>query len=92
MFQVTSLDLKNPPLTDKGDIDYKKDFFGKETHLTVSGQLNGEAMAMSLGDIYTFGPTFRAENLIQLGIWLILDGRARDISQLKRLQILQRIF
>ena len=62
MFQVTSLDLKNPPLTDKGDIDYKKDFFGKETHLTVSGQLNGEAMAMSLGDIYTFGPTFRAEN------------------------------
>ena len=62
MFQVTSLDLKNPPLTEKGDIDYKKDFFGKETHLTVSGQLNGEAMAMSLGDIYTFGPTFRAEN------------------------------
>ena len=58
MFQVTSLDLKNPALTDKGDVDYKKDFFGKETHLTVSGQLNGEAMAMSLGDIYTFGPTF----------------------------------
>ena len=62
MFQVTTMDLKNPATDDKGNIDYKKDFFGKETHLTVSGQLNGEAMAMSLGDIYTFGPTFRAEN------------------------------
>ena len=49
MFQVTTMDLKNPATDDKGDIDYKKDFFGKETHLTVSGQLNGEAMAMSLG-------------------------------------------
>lgn len=62
MFQVTTLDLKNPPLTADGKIDYSKDFFGKEAHLTVSGQLNGEMYATALGDIYTFGPTFRAEN------------------------------
>ncbi len=62
MFQVTSLDLKKPPLDKNGEIDYKQDFFGKETNLTVSGQLEGETYAMGLGKIYTFGPTFRAEN------------------------------
>ncbi|MCU0679850.1 MAG: asparagine--tRNA ligase [Planctomycetes bacterium] len=62
MFNVTTLDLKNPPLTDKGEIDYSEDFFGKKAGLTVSGQLNGEAMAMAFNKIYTFGPTFRAEN------------------------------
>ena len=62
MFRVTTLDAKNPPLTETGEVDYKKDFFGRETNLTVSGQLEGETFAMSLGKIYTFGPTFRAEN------------------------------
>ena len=62
MFQVTTLDLSNPPLTDDGKIDYSKDFFGKETNLTVSGQLNGETFAQAFKNIYTFGPTFRAEN------------------------------
>lgn len=62
MFRVSSLDPKNPPLTEDGQIDYKKDFFGKETNLTVSGQLEAETYAMSLGKVYTFGPTFRAEN------------------------------
>ena len=62
MFRVTTLDPKNPPLTEIGEVDYKKDFFGRETNLTVSGQLEGETFAMSLGKIYTFGPTFRAEN------------------------------
>lgn len=62
MFQVTTLDLNNPPRTKDGKIDYAQDFFGKEAHLTVSGQLNGEMYALALGDIYTFGPTFRAEN------------------------------
>src|SRR5690606_12876594 len=62
MIRVSSLDAKNPPLTDEGKIDYSKDFFGKETNLTVSGQLEAETYAMSLGKVYTFGPTFRAEN------------------------------
>jgi asparaginyl-tRNA synthetase len=62
MFRVTTLDAKNPPLKEDGSVDYKQDFFGKETNLTVSGQLNGELAAMALGKIYTFGPTFRAEN------------------------------
>jgi len=62
MFRVTTLDAKNPPLTENGEVDYKKDFFGRETNLTVSGQLEGETFAMALGKIYTFGPTFRAEN------------------------------
>jgi len=62
MFQVTTLDMKNPPLLPNGEIDYSKDFFGKEARLTVSGQLNGEMYACALGNIYTFGPTFRAEN------------------------------
>jgi asparaginyl-tRNA synthetase len=62
MFHVTTMDLKNMPRNEDGSIDYKSDFFGRETNLTVSGQLEGELGAMSLGDIYTFGPTFRAEN------------------------------
>lgn len=62
MFRVTTLDDKNPPLTKEGSVDYKEDFFGKETNLTVSGQLEAEAYAMALGKVYTFGPTFRAEN------------------------------
>ena len=62
MFHISTLDPKNPPLTESGDIDYKSDFFGKETNLTVSGQLEAEAYALGLGDVYTFGPTFRAEN------------------------------
>lgn len=62
MFRVSSLDAEKPPLTDEGKIDYSKDFFGKETNLTVSGQLEAETYAMSLGKVYTFGPTFRAEN------------------------------
>jgi|TARA_B110000971_G_scaffold221729_1_gene270203 asparaginyl-tRNA synthetase len=61
-FRVTTLDPKNPPLDDKNEVDYSKDFFGKETSLTVSGQLEAESYAMSLGKVYTFGPTFRAEN------------------------------
>jgi len=62
MFSVSTLDKKNPPLNDSGDIDFKEDFFGKETNLTVSGQLEAETYAMALGKVYTFGPTFRAEN------------------------------
>ena len=62
MFQVTTLDMANPPRTENGGIDYSQDFFGKQTSLTVSGQLEGELGAMALGEIYTFGPTFRAEN------------------------------
>ncbi|MCL2874384.1 MAG: asparagine--tRNA ligase [Defluviitaleaceae bacterium] len=62
MFQVTTLDMKNPPKTDKGEIDFKEDFFGKMANLTVSGQLNAENFAMAFRDVYTFGPTFRAEN------------------------------
>jgi asparaginyl-tRNA synthetase len=62
MFQVTTLDLNNPPRTESGEIDYSQDFFGKMTSLTVSGQLEGEIMALAFRNIYTFGPTFRAEN------------------------------
>jgi asparaginyl-tRNA synthetase len=62
MFRVTTLDIKNPPLNESGEIDFKQDFFGKSTNLTVSGQLEGELAAMALSEIYTFGPTFRAEN------------------------------
>ena len=61
-FKVTTLDLQNVPKTEEGNIDYSQDFFGKESNLTVSGQLEGELAAMALGEIYTFGPTFRAEN------------------------------
>lgn len=62
MFNVTTFDLNNVPRTEDGQVDYKKDFFGKHTNLTVSGQLEGELGALALGNIYTFGPTFRAEN------------------------------
>lgn len=62
MFQVTTLDLGNIPKNDKGQVDFKKDFFGKATNLTVSGQLEAELGALALSDVYTFGPTFRAEN------------------------------
>ena len=62
MFRVTTFDPKNPPLTETGDVDFKQDFFGKATNLTVSGQLEGELGAMAFSEIYTFGPTFRAEN------------------------------
>ena len=62
MFKVTTFDLDNIPHTDDGDIDFSKDFFGKSANLTVSGQLNGETYAMAFRNIYTFGPTFRAEN------------------------------
>ena len=62
MFQVTTMDLKNIPLDKKGNVDFSKDFFGKKTSLTVSGQLEGELGATAVGEIYTFGPTFRAEN------------------------------
>ena len=60
--ELPALDAKNPPLNEEGEVDYKQDFFGKETNLTVSGQLEAETYAMSLGKVYTFGPTFRAEN------------------------------
>ncbi|TWR23972.1 asparagine--tRNA ligase [Mucilaginibacter achroorhodeus] len=61
-FHVTNFDMANPPKTETGEIDYKQDFFGRATNLTVSGQLEGELGAMGMSDIYTFGPTFRAEN------------------------------
>ncbi len=62
MFRVTTLDVKNPPIDENGQINHKEDFFGRETNLTVSGQLEGETYALALSEIYTFGPTFRAEN------------------------------
>ena len=62
MFKLTTLDLKNMPLTEEGKVDYSKDFFGKETNLTVSGQLSAETFALAFRNVYTFGPTFRAEN------------------------------
>ncbi len=62
MFRVTTLDPKNPPLNEDGSVNFKEDFFGKSVNLTVSGQLEGELAALALGQIYTFGPTFRAEN------------------------------
>ena len=62
MFRVTTLDASNPPRDEQGHINFKEDFFGRETNLTVSGQLEGETYALALSDIYTFGPTFRAEN------------------------------
>lgn len=62
MFRVSNLDAKNPPLKEDGSVDWSEDFFGKETHLTVSGQLEAELAALAMGKVYTFGPTFRAEN------------------------------
>ena len=69
MFQVTTLDLDNLPRTEDGKIDYSQDFFGRQTSLTVSGQLEGELGATALGCIYTFGPTFRAETPIRPATW-----------------------
>ncbi|MCB0610799.1 MAG: asparagine--tRNA ligase, partial [Lewinella sp.] len=62
MFRVTTLDVDNPPRTPDGAVNWKEDFFGKSTNLTVSGQLQGEIAALAIGKVYTFGPTFRAEN------------------------------
>lgn len=62
MFQITTLDINHPPRAEDGSVDWSKDFFGKRTNLTVSGQLNAESFAMAFGNVYTFGPTFRAEN------------------------------
>lgn len=62
MFRVTTLDAKRPPLTDGGEVDFRRDFFGRETNLTVSGQLSAETFCMAFRNVYTFGPTFRAEN------------------------------
>ncbi|MGO0877462.1 amino acid--tRNA ligase-related protein, partial [Clostridioides difficile] len=62
MFRVTTLDMMAPPIAEEGGIDFSQDFFGKETNLTVSGQLNAECFALAFRNIYTFGPTFRAEN------------------------------
>ncbi|MBQ9415883.1 MAG: asparagine--tRNA ligase [Clostridia bacterium] len=62
MFRVTTLDMKNPPRTEDGEVDFSQDFFGKSTNLTVSGQLEAETYAQAFGKVYTFGPTFRAEN------------------------------
>jgi asparaginyl-tRNA synthetase len=62
MFRVSVLDAKNPPLNENGEVDFKEDFFGRQSNLTVSGQLEAELAAMALGKVYTFGPTFRAEN------------------------------
>ena len=77
MFQVTTLDLNNVPKTADGQVDYSQDFFGKKTSLTVSGQLNAENFAMAFGNVYTFGPTFRAENSNYAAPRRrVLDGRA----------------
>jgi asparaginyl-tRNA synthetase len=62
MFRITTLDAKNPPLTEDGEVDFSRDFFGSKTNLTVSGQLQSEIFALAFRDVYTFGPTFRAEN------------------------------
>ena len=62
MFRVTTLSPDQPPKNKEGKVDYRQDFFGKETNLTVSGQLEAELAALALSDVYTFGPTFRAEN------------------------------
>ncbi|MGE5544839.1 MAG: asparagine--tRNA ligase [Bacillota bacterium] len=62
MFRVTTLDPQSPPVTDQGEVDFTRDFFGRKTNLTVSGQLEAEAFALAFRDVYTFGPTFRAEN------------------------------
>lgn len=62
MFSVTNFKLKDIPLTESQQVDYDQDFFGKPAYLTVSGQLEAEIMAMAFGNVYTFGPTFRAEN------------------------------
>lgn len=69
MFRVSTLDLENLPRNDQGKVDFDKDFFGKESFLTVSGKLNGETYACALSKIYTFGPTFRAETPTPAVTW-----------------------
>ena len=69
MFQVTTLDLNNVPKAEDGSVDFAEDFFGKTANLTVSGQLEAELGAMALGQVYTFGPTFRAENSNTSATW-----------------------
>jgi len=77
MFRVTTLPLHNVPFTGEGEINFKEDFFGRATNLTVSGQLEGELGALALGEIYTFGPTFRAEKFqYHQTPCRVLDGRA----------------
>ncbi len=79
MFGVTNFDLNQIPRDENGDIDFAQDFFGKKTNLTVSGQLEAETAAMGLGRVYTFGPTFRAENSNTTShLARILDGRTRS--------------
>ena len=73
MFRVSTLDLENLPRDAQGKVDFNEDFFGKEAFLTVSGQLNGETYACALSKIYTFGPTFRAENSIPAATGGVLD-------------------
>ena len=79
MFRVTTIDPENPPRTEDGKVDYSQDFFGRQTNLTVSGQMEAEAMAMAFGNVYTFGPTFRAEHVLHHPpCCRILDDRAGD--------------
>ena len=77
MFQVTTLNLDEVPKTEDGAVDHAADFFGKPSNLTVSGQLEAELGAMALGKVYTFGPTFRAENSNTSGTCRVLDDRTR---------------
>ena len=76
MFHVSTLDMLNPPKNEEWKIDYSKDFFGKEASLTVSGQLNAETFATAFGKVYTFGPTFRAEN----------SNTARHLSEFRMIE------
>lgn len=99
MFQVTALDMENPPRTPAGAVDYSRDFFGRRTALTVSGQLEGETYACALGDVYTFGPTFRAEDSNTRRhlseFWMVEPEMAfADLDDLQRLaeDFLRRLF
>lgn len=99
MFQVTALNMENPPRTPAGAIDYSRDFFGRRTALTVSGQLEGETYACALGDVYTFGPTFRAEDSNTRRhlseFWMVEPEMAfADLDDLQRLaeDFLRRLF
>jgi len=76
MFRVSTLDMMNLPRTDDGAVDFREDFFGKPAHLTVSGQLEAEIFALAFTNVYTFGPTFRAENSNTRAISPSLDDRA----------------
>ena len=77
-FRVSTLDLARIPLTEQGEVDFSKDYFGRETHLTVSGQLNVESYCLSMSNVYTFGPTFRSENSNTRRHLGVLDDRTRD--------------